>query len=245
MTDVLPATMKCPHCLVSLHIPDSSRHSQYVGIGIAGRWWNARVQCPSCYDIIIWLVVSEGHHSEPIRGHQPAGALQLTMVYPKASGRPPVPLEVPPEFAEDYLEACLVLADSPKASAALSRRCLQHILREKAGVKKPNDLAKAIEEVVNDPSVPTDISMSLDAVRNIGNFSVHPNKSLNTGEIVEVEAGEAEWCLNAIEILFDFYFVRPADIERRTNALNEKLAETGKPLMPVDKSASGSRPVIR
>ena len=122
---------------------------------------------------------------------------------------------------------------------------MQHILREKAGVKRSNDLAKAIEEVVNDPSVPTDISMSLDVVRNVGNFSAHPNKSLNTGEIVEVEAGEAEWCLNVIEILFDFYFVRPADIERRTTTLNEKLAETGKPLMSVDKSASGPRPVVQ
>ena len=32
-------------------------------------------------------------------------------------------------------EACLVLPDSPKASVALSRRCLQHILREAAKVK--------------------------------------------------------------------------------------------------------------
>ena len=131
------------------------------------------------------------------------------------------------------MEACLVLADSPKASAALSRRCLQHILREKAKVKIPNDLGKAIAEVVADPGVPTDISMSLDAVRNIGNFSAHPNKSMNTGEIVAVEPGEAEWCLEVIEILFDFYFVRPADIERRTIALNQKLTETGKPPMTI------------
>jgi len=29
-----------------------------------------------------------------------------------------------------------VLSDSEKASAALSRRCLEHLLREKAGVKQ-------------------------------------------------------------------------------------------------------------
>ena len=140
--------------------------------------------------------------------------------------------EVPPEFAGDYLEACLVIADSPKASAALSRRCLQHILREKARVKHPNDLAEAIQEVIDDPAVPSDVSATLDMVRNIGNFSVHPNKSLNTGEIVDVEPMEAEWCLDTIEILFDFYFVRPADIEKRRQAVNEKLAEMGKPQMP-------------
>lgn len=110
---------------------------------------------------------------------------------------------------------------------------MQHILREKAGVKNPNDLGKAIQEVVADPSVPTDISDSLDMVRNIGNFSVHPNKNTNTGEIVEVEPNEAEWCLETIEILFDYYFVRPANILRRRQAFNNKLSEAGKPTMPI------------
>ena len=99
-------------------------------------------------------------------------------------------------------------------------------------MKHPNDLAEAIQEVIDDPAVPSDVSATLDMVRNIGNFSVHPNKSLNTGEIVDVEPMEAEWCLDTIEILFDFYFVRPADIEKRRQDVNEKLAETGKPQMP-------------
>ena len=119
--------------------------------------------------------------------------------------------------------------DSPEASAALSRRCLQQILRDKAQVQYPNNLARAIEEVVSNPRLPTDLADSLDAVRNIGNFGAHPNKSLNTGEIVEVEPGEAEWSLEVIELLFDYYFVRPADIQRRRQALDNKLAETGKP----------------
>ena len=73
------------------------------------------------------------------------------LIHPKATSRQPVPAEVPEEFAADYREACLVLADSPKASAALSRRCLQHILQEKSGAKTQNNLAKTIEEVIDDP----------------------------------------------------------------------------------------------
>ena len=233
MTDVLPATMKCPHCLVSFHIQTNDRTPSWVNSAKSGHWWHARTTCPGCNDIIIWLAVSEGRRILPSRRDVPEGACKFTMVFPKASGRSPVPTEVPAEFAEDYQEACLVIGDSPKASAALSRRCLQHILREKAGVNNPNDLAKTIDEVVNDPSIPSDISASLDAVRNIGNFSAHPNKSLRTGEIVEVEPTEAEWCLEVLEILFDFYFVRPADIVRRTQALNQKLSDTGKPQLPV------------
>ena len=198
-----------------------------------GWWWTFAAKCPVCNDMIVWLLTSSD-----TTGTSPTGSMEFRMVYPKASGRPPVPAEVPTEFSEDYKEACLVFGDSPKASAALSRRCLQHILREKAQVTDHNNLAKAIDEVVRDPTIPTDISMTLDAVRNIGNFSAHPNKSLNTGEIVPVEPGEAEWCLEVIEVLFDYYFVRPADIKRRTVALNEKLAETGKPQMPVADSGA-------
>ena len=62
------------------------------------------------------------------------------LIRPKAISRVPLPPEVPQEFAGDYKEACLVLADSPKASAALSRRCLQNLLREKSGTTK-KDLA--------------------------------------------------------------------------------------------------------
>lgn len=111
-------------------------------------------------------------------------------------------------------------------------------------MKHPNDLANAIQEVIDDPAVPSDISESLDMVRNIGNFSVHPNKSTNTGEIVNVEPEEAEWCLEVIEILFDFYWVRPVDVLRRKLAVNQKLAETGKPQMPVETGgeAVGPRP---
>ncbi len=127
----------------------------------------------------------------------------------------------------------MVIADSPKASAALSRRCLQHILREKARVQHPDSLAVAIKEIVNGNSLPTDLAECLDAVRNIGNFAAHPNKGINTGEIMEVEPGEAEWCLEVIEMLFDHYFVRPTRIRGRALALNDKLIEMGKPTILV------------
>ena len=98
-----------------------------------------------------------------------------SLIHPKATSRQPVPAEVPEEFTADYKEACLVLADSPKASAALSRRCLQHIQQEKSGAKTQNNLAKTIGEVIDDPKTPRDVADSLDMVRNIGNFSAHPN----------------------------------------------------------------------
>ena len=236
----------CPHCLKGFHVygpaienfhlNDNGVHISRIGQDTDGYWWIEKTTCPGCQKFIIRLVNSDGEFtSDPIgpqpRQRLPSDSETSRLIRPNGTGRPPVPPEVPSEFSEDYSEACLVLADSPKASAALSRRCLQLILREKAKVKNPNNLMRAIEEAIADPGIPTDIKESLDAVRNIGNFASHPNKSLNTGEIVPVEPQEAEWCLEVIEMLFEFYFVRPADVKRRRDALNEKLAETGKPGM--------------
>jgi hypothetical protein len=144
--------------------------------------------------------------------------------------RAPLPPEVPKDFASDYEEACLVLGDSEKASAALSRRCLQHILRKKGGAKD-SDLAKEIQQVLDSRQLPSHIADNLDAIRNIGNFAAHPTKATNTGEIVDVEPHEAEWSLDVIEQLFDFYFVQPAKAKAKRDALNAKLQAAGKPPM--------------
>jgi hypothetical protein len=148
------------------------------------------------------------------------------LVHPKGVARTPLSAEVPEEFAGDYREACLVLADSPKASAALSRRCLQHVLKE-AGKTKKRDLADQIDEVMS--TLPPHLRSMIDTVRAMGNFAAHPTKSTNTGEIIEVEPGEEEWLLETLEAAFDFYFVQPAELQRKRDAINAKLKEAGKP----------------
>ena len=158
------------------------------------------------------------------------GGEQWHLVRPKAISRSPLPPEIPPKFTEDYKEACLVLSDSPKASAALSRRCLQNLLREKAKTKKEN-LSDQIQEVIDSKKLPSYLSEGIDAVRNIGNFAAHPIKSKSTGEIVEVEPGEAEWNLDILERLFDFYFIQPEILKKKKENLNQKLEDVGKPPM--------------
>jgi hypothetical protein len=140
--------------------------------------------------------------------------------------RDPVPQEVPKDIAGNYTEAALVIPFSPKASAALSRRCLQTILRE-AGKTKSKDLSDQINEVL--PTLPSNIAKNLDAVRVVGNFAAHPLKSQTTGEIIDVEPGEAEWNLDVIDALFDFYYVRPILEQKKRDDLNQKLKDAGKP----------------
>ncbi len=56
-------------------------------------------------------------------------------------------------------------------------------------------------------------------------------KSTSTGEILPVEPGEAEWNLDVLEALFDFYYVQVAVAAKKKAALNAKLADAGKPPM--------------
>jgi len=149
-------------------------------------------------------------------------------VFPLGSSRF-VPPEVTGSVREDFIEANAVLTISEKASAALSRRCLQTILIEKGGVKPSDDLSKQIDAVL--PILPKYIADDLDAIRNIGNFAAHPIKNKNTGQIEVVEPGEAEWNLDVLEELFDFYYVKPAQSQAKRQALDAKLQAAGKPPM--------------
>lgn len=203
--------MKCRHCLVEFH-DVWTKFS--LGDDAEGEFHVHKTMCPACEHFLI-------AYSRAPYGNK-------LFLYPRAISREPVSPFVPAAFAGDYIEACNVLDMSPKASAALSRRIMQHVLREKGGAKAPN-LDKEIQQVLDGHMVPSHIADSLDAVRTVGNFAAHPIKSTSSGEVVDVEPGEAEWNLDTVEALFDFYFVQPAKTAAKRDALNKKLADAKKP----------------
>jgi hypothetical protein len=216
----------CPHCGIGTspnfdnrNIGDAEGRSFSISSGnctecrgfiLTGRWWSA----------------------------EPGGSTRLpqlvqddeVLLYPAQPLARRIPPEVTGDYAQDYHEACLVREYSPKASAALSRRLLQHILREKAGITKPN-LDQEINEAIAQGHLPPDLAEDLDMIRTVGNFAAHPIKSTNTGEVVDVEPGEAEGLLDLVEELLGHYFVRPARRAEKRQHLNTKLAEAGKPAL--------------
>jgi hypothetical protein len=209
--------MLCPSCLQAFHPQPQSLQLN----GGDADWHGFTItygNCPGCNRK--WALLTT------VRGAN----IKESMIYPKNAARRPISADVPVKFADDYKEACAVLADSPKASAALSRRCLQTKLREHAKVKH-QDLSREIDEALASKQLPSYLTGAIDAVRNLGNFAAHPIKSTSTGELVDVEPGEAEWLLDVLEGLFDFYFVGPADLQRKRDALNKKLADAGKPIL--------------
>ena len=196
--------MKCPHCLTNFHEEWHSQDLNTPGTQRAKAFQAERTICPACNNVTVRLRFIE-------EGQEEWTVLQ---VWPRGSARPPLPPSVDGKYASDYIEAGLVLDESPKPSAALSRRCLQNLLREVAGVKA-GDLYDEIGEVM--PKLPGHLAGAIDAVRTIGNFAAHPMKSKNTGAILDVEPGEAQWLLEVLESLFDFYLVQSEILARKRN----------------------------
>ena len=180
--------MKCPHCTVEFHDNKTVIHLGKLNVE---NWGIAKQFCPKCEGLIIELFSIDDWDYERFDIYD----VPLQLIYPKDAPPRVCPPEVPKDIAEDFQEACLVLPISPKASAALSRRCLQNVLVDAAKVQA-KDLAPQIQEVIDSKALPTYLSESIDAIRNIGNYAAHPNKCQQSGVIVKVEPHEAEWNLD-------------------------------------------------
>lgn len=149
-------------------------------------------------------------------------------IKPDYNYRNPIPKEViDVELIRDYTEACLILNSSIRASAALSRRCLQNII-EKNITTKETQLNKQIDDLLSNGNLPSSINDLLHAVREIGNIAVHPIKDKVSNEIIETTPEEAELNLEVIEALFDYYYVLPAKNLERKNRFNAKLEKAGR-----------------
>jgi len=232
--------MKCPHCTVHFHdnwsINDFARSDGLVVSRTklrASEFWKYRsAECPNCGDVTIEIAhFRRDEISKDLLGKEFVQVGSWCQVYPIGASRGPVPSEVPEGIAEDYIEACNVLPISAKASAALSRRCLQNMLH--AHGYKANNLAQEVDLLLKeaDPtkSLPGTLRQTVDSIRNFGNFSAHPIDDKTTLQMIDVEPHEAEWCLETIEELFEHFYVGPAIAKAKKAALNAKLAAAGKP----------------
>jgi hypothetical protein len=219
--------MNCPHCGIAFHdtweiagiktYPDANRQNH--------RWHSRTTVCPTCFKPTIEL------YDHLMQGPNVGPPILQLRVYPQNTFRKPTPAEVPPDLKEDYEEASKVLPLSSKASAALSRRCLQALLRAQGYPQ--HDLARQIDALLAEPApakaIPSSLRETVDAVRNFGNFSAHRITDQTTLQVIDVEENEAEWCLDILDEAFDHYYVRPAQARARKATLDAKLSAAGKP----------------
>jgi hypothetical protein len=158
-------------------------------------------------------------HRFPSGNGTKQGKVRWFALEPNSKAKPQ-PAYIPPQIIADYQEAYLISALSPKASATLSRRCLQGMIRDFFSVSRRTlaDEINAIKE-----QTPADIWEAIDAVRKIGNIGAHMEKDINT--IVDVDEDEASLLLGLIEQLFDDWYITRYKRQERIEAIKKAALE--------------------
>lgn len=124
---------------------------------------------------------------------------------------------VPQAIRDTYTEACLIRDLSAQASATLSRRCLQGMIRDFWLVKGLPTLKTETDSIKN--NVEPDTWAAIEAVRSLGNIGAHMERDIDL--IIEVDPGEAGLLIWLVErLIADWYIAR----EHRQTALRELAA---------------------
>jgi hypothetical protein len=125
------------------------------------------------------------------------------LVYPETGTYPPLPGSVPEHIRRDYTEAASVAELSPKASATMSRRCLQCMIRDFFGISK-RTLWEELQAI--QAQLPVELFESLKAMKNVGNAGAHPiladaPEAADVSSLLDVEPHEAEVMLEMVQLL--------------------------------------------
>lgn len=130
------------------------------------------------------------------------------------------PNYIPKAILDDYNEACLIRDLSPKASATLSRRCLQGVIRDFWKVK-PGRLVDEIAAIKDrvDPLT----WQAIEAVRKVGNIGAHMESDINV--IVDVDPQEADLLIGLIEVLLKDWYITTETRKAHLSSLVQLAAE--------------------
>jgi len=164
-------------------------------------------------------------------------ALYSWSLIPESEAKP-FPDYILQQLRDDYREACLIRTKSPKASATLSRRCLQGVIRDFWGITK-NRLIDEIDALKSKIDATT--WSAIDSVRQVGNIGAHMEKDVNL--VVDVDPEEAGLLIWLIETLFEEWYVGRHERETKMKALI-KLAEQKKPTKPPQTTTTAITPPV-
>ncbi len=208
----------CPYCGRNATLGMTNMHSDYTvlensnahGPCILRYWFNI---CPNSKCKKFTLSASLERAQEERGEWKSKGQIHFWSLLPRSKAQT-FPAYVPKAVIEDYDEACLIKDLSPKASATLSRRCLQGIIRDFWQVK-PGRLVDEIEAIKTklDPQT----WGAIEAVRKVGNIGAHMEKDINL--IVDVEPQEAELLIGLIEVLIKEWYIATETRKAHMSAL--------------------------
>lgn len=222
MTDFFKlSSFQCPNCGVAIPTKSNDCFSEHK-ISFIGstefRQENSEdtlsavkiqyLKCPDCGNYVV-NVVSVGSSFLPFQ----------KLVYPSSIAKH-FPKYIPEQIRNDYEEAYAIVSLSPKASATLSRRCLQGMIHDFWNIKEKNLNA---EITSLKPLISTSLWRAIDGIRTIGNIGAHMESDINV--IVDIDSGEAEKLLKLIEHLIKEWYINRHDAEilfEEVNAISDE-----------------------
>ncbi len=137
----------------------------------------------------------------------------------------PFPEYVPEAIRKDYQDACRILNITPTASAALSRRCLQGMIRNCFQITGKNLYSEinALKDKVTSP-----VWEAINTARKLGNIGAH---MVDVGLIADVTEGEAELLVALNEMLIRKWYIaehNDDEILRKINSIITSIEERKK-----------------
>jgi hypothetical protein len=228
--------MECPHCRKAFH---GAEKIVTIGRDADGEWAVSGFLCPrpECNRFSLYLHKGERHYLVESGARAPLvdfKSSESRLIRPETLLPNPIPQGVPKDIEQDYVQATRVLSISLTASAALSRRCLQNILRQRSAQDTPDfpengSLYAEIEAVIASNKLSPTLNDKLHAVRKLGNLGAHPLQDKHTNLVVNVDPEEAQLTLNIINDLLDYYYVQVPKTKAILEGIGKKINATKRP----------------
>jgi len=225
----------CPFCDRASIVTDANYYEDRVWFSLDNAHGKRMVRlqfvvCPNPKCREFTLTVSMSEYRSTGGSPKTGKPLESWQLIPPSSAKS-FPNYVPKPILDDYVEACRILNLSPKASATLSRRCLQGMVRDFWGIRK----GRLIDEILELKDRVDPLTWAaIDAVRKVGNIGAHMEQDINL--IVDVDPEEAAKLIGLIELLIrDWYVLR---YERKRHL--EEIVSIGQAKQEAKQSPAGA-----
>ena len=209
----------CPYCFHSVAISKDTvakHHPCFLFPACKEEFNSSYVE--SCIEVIFYKCSNCGEYTIAINGKGSKVSDIRTVVRPISKAKH-YPDYIPESIRKDYEEAYAILNLSPKASATLSRRCLQGMIHDFWNIKGKN-LNQEITALKD--KIQPDLWASIDALRQLGNIGAHMEK--DTHLIVDIDPQEAEKLIKLIELLIKEWYINR---EERNKLFAEIITTNG------------------
>lgn len=210
---------QCPFCNQHASLQEQNMSNYTYDFNDGNKFGTVRfgmlaISCPNegCKEITLRATL----HQTKVNGSNRVlldPAIGFWKLRPQSAAKP-FPEYIPQAIRQDYEEASLILDLSPKASATLSRRCIQGMIRDywKVVEKRLVDEINGIKDKVEPQTW-----SAIDAVRSIGNIGAHMEADINL--LIDVDPGEAALLIQLIETLVNDWYVQRHERQKQLDAI--------------------------